>query len=157
MFANGLAGCNGEHSALDGLPVGRLADFIITFQHAPLPQPAAAFHPPHHINFDTNQALEVRLQHSSVLFKKFISTFSFRVLRFDAFGSEIIKKWGVSPDAVVQFALQLTYHKIHGMSLVVLQSLSFGGHFAPITQSEKSENANHRTRVVCSRRLLDQI
>jgi carnitine O-acetyltransferase len=28
VFENGVCGLNGEHSKLDGIPVGRLADFI---------------------------------------------------------------------------------------------------------------------------------
>lgn len=39
---------------------------------------------------------------------------SFCTLEFSDFGKGLIKTWGMSPDAVVQMALQLAFFKLHG-------------------------------------------
>ena len=45
-----------------------------------------------------------------------------RVVTFEGYGKSLIKKFGVSPDAFAQMAIQLAYYKMYGVSRATYES-----------------------------------
>eukprot|EP01063_Lacrimia_lanifica_P012314 TRINITY_DN18928_c0_g1_i1.p1 TRINITY_DN18928_c0_g1~~TRINITY_DN18928_c0_g1_i1.p1 ORF type:complete len:626 (+),score=254.91 TRINITY_DN18928_c0_g1_i1:55-1932(+) len=115
---NGEAGFCGEHGIMDGQPTVTFCDWVLTTlakggvagvdtkgtSGTALARPAEL-----QLNAPT-QAVTA----AGAAFTKLVQSQEFRVLEFNKFGKEGIKKFRVSPDAFCQMAIQLAYKRLHG-------------------------------------------
>lgn len=113
VFKNGKTGINFEHTGVDGSVMLRLIGHIYdTLDKNEYGKPDNK--KIETLNFDLNQKLHGSLFKAQKLFVKHTDNTRTRVLDFTDFGKNQIKKFGVSPDAFVQLALQLAEHKLYG-------------------------------------------
>ncbi|KAJ2852726.1 Carnitine O-acetyltransferase mitochondrial [Coemansia brasiliensis] len=118
---NAKAGFLAEHSSMDGTPTCRLNDYVLdqtlnnkvdlgsTAVRSDLPEPEP-------LRFVTPPKVVRSIEQAAERFNKTIGQHQLRVLQYEAFGKDEIKKLGVSPDAFVQMAIQLGYYKLYGRS-----------------------------------------
>ncbi|KAJ2809195.1 Carnitine O-acetyltransferase mitochondrial [Coemansia guatemalensis] len=118
---NGKAGLLAEHSSMDGTPTCRLSDYILdqtlngkvdlgsTSVRAELAEPEP-------LRFATPPAVVRATEQAAARFDKVVDQHQLRVLQYEAFGKDEIKRLGFSPDAFVQMAIQLGYYKLYGRS-----------------------------------------
>ncbi|KAJ2225730.1 Carnitine O-acetyltransferase mitochondrial [Coemansia sp. RSA 485] len=116
---NGRAGFLGEHSSMDGTPTCRLNDYILdqtlndkvdlgsSNVRADLAQPEP-------LRFVTPPPVVRAVDQAAERFAKVTGQHQLRVLQFEAFGKDELKRLGFSPDGFVQMAIQLGYYKLHG-------------------------------------------
>ncbi|KAJ3278927.1 Carnitine O-acetyltransferase mitochondrial [Borealophlyctis nickersoniae] len=119
VFENGKAGFNGEHSMMDATPTSRLCDWIIDnlakdkINHgspvANTPLPA-----PERLTWELSSDLMQGIEEAGRKFDDVVAKHDVRVVTFEAYGKNLIKKFGVSPDAFAQMAIQLAYFKMYG-------------------------------------------
>ncbi|RKO88367.1 acyltransferase ChoActase/COT/CPT [Blyttiomyces helicus] len=120
IFENGKAGFNGEHSMMDATPTSRMCDWIVesitkdTLNYGPATV-APALPAPTKLNFNLTPALESTIAEAGKKFDAVIDAHDVRVVAFEAYGKKAIKKFGVSPDAYAQMAIQLAYYKMYGV------------------------------------------
>ncbi|KAJ2123491.1 Carnitine O-acetyltransferase mitochondrial [Coemansia sp. RSA 720] len=118
---NAKAGFLGEHSSMDGTPTCRLNDYVLdqTLNNkvdlgsanvrADLSEPEA-------LRFVTPPTVVRAIEQAAGRFSKVVGQHQLRVLQYEAFGKDEIKKLGFSPDGFVQMAIQLGYYKMYGTS-----------------------------------------
>ncbi|KAJ2725477.1 Carnitine O-acetyltransferase mitochondrial [Coemansia sp. Benny D115] len=118
---NGKAGFLGEHSSMDGTPTCRLNDYVLdqtlngkvdlgsSSVRGDLPQPEA-------LRFVTPPAVVRAVEQAQSRFDKIVDQHQLRVLQYEGFGKDEIKRLGFSPDGFVQMAIQLGYYKLNGTS-----------------------------------------
>lgn len=114
---NGAAGFMGEHSMMDGTPTHRLNDYVndvifnskldfsATDVRSDLPDPTP-------INFELNNEIVNAIDQAQRNFRDVIEKHELTVLAYQGYGKGLIKKFKCSPDAYVQMAIQLAYHKM---------------------------------------------
>ena len=126
IFDNGKAGFNGEHSMMDATPTSRICEFICEgldknkFDHGS--PTSAALAPPQKLKFDINPKFKEAIQLAGQKFDTVVEKHDLRVVSFEAYGKNLIKKLGVSPDAYAQMAIQLSYFKMYGKSRATYES-----------------------------------
>lgn len=129
---NGKAGMNGEHSMMDGMPVVRFCDYITNKSYGDVAAQsnskgtnAGGYESANHNVKDIfgDCAAELTSPGSNVNshisqtksnFDKLISAHELEVQSFLGYGSNAIKKMGLSPDAYVQMALQVATYRLWG-------------------------------------------
>ncbi|KAJ2800401.1 Carnitine O-acetyltransferase mitochondrial [Coemansia helicoidea] len=116
---NGKAGMLSEHSCMDGTPTCRLADYVLaetlggrvdlgaSTVRAGLPAPEP-------LRFVTPPALVRAVAEAAGRFDKIVDQHQLRVLQYEGFGKDEIKRLGFSPDGFAQMAIQLGYYKLYG-------------------------------------------
>jgi carnitine O-acetyltransferase len=122
VFKNGKTGINFEHTGVDGSVMLRLVGHIydtidkVFFDEkkAFLQAKEAVLSNLKEIEFDLDDALRQTILIATRSFKRHVKNTQTRVLNFKQFGKNEIKKFGVSPDAFIQLALQLAEHKLYG-------------------------------------------
>jgi carnitine O-acetyltransferase len=107
----------GEHSMMDGTPTLRLNDYIcnVIFKNtipfdtntvrSNLPEPVP-------IRFIVNKLVQEKIDQAQTHFRDVIGSHDLRVLSYQGYGKELIKKFKCSPDAYVQMIIQLAYYKM---------------------------------------------
>ena len=116
---NGVSGFLGEHSMMDGTPTHRLNDYAMhviktnavdhgsaTAQNN-LPEPSE-------ITFKTNSETVSQISAAKAQFKEAADAHDLKVLNYQGFGKNLIKKFRSSPDSFVQMIIQLAYYKMYG-------------------------------------------
>ncbi|KAJ2782835.1 Carnitine O-acetyltransferase mitochondrial [Coemansia javaensis] len=117
---NGKAGLLCEHSSMDGTPTCRLADYVMAQTLGgrvdlgsdavrpglPAPEP---------LRFATPPALVRAVEQAGERFDKVVGQHQLRVLQYEGFGKDEIKRLGFSPDGFAQMAIQLGYYKLYGV------------------------------------------
>ncbi|KAJ1729461.1 Carnitine O-acetyltransferase mitochondrial, partial [Coemansia biformis] len=116
---NGKAGLLSEHSCMDGTPTCRLADYVLDqtlgnrvdlgsdVARAGLPEPEP-------LRFSTPPALVRAIEQAAGRFDKVVGQHQLRVLQYEGFGKDELKRLGFSPDGFAQMAIQLGYYRLHG-------------------------------------------
>lgn len=127
IFENGKAGFNGEHSMMDATPTNRICEFTCMGIHQgkfDLNQssPSTNLPQPEHLNFQITPKIEKAIQIATNQFDAAIEKHDLRVVTFEAYGKNLIKKLGVSPDAYAQMAIQLAFYKMYGVSRATYES-----------------------------------
>lgn len=119
VFDNGKAGFMGEHSMMDATPTSRLCEFILesidknTFNlEAFDSSPDAAL--PSRLLFDIKPPVLEAISKAETAFDDLIKTQDLRAVYCPQYGKNLIKKFGVSPDAFAQMVIQLAYYKLYG-------------------------------------------
>lgn len=116
---NGSSGFLGEHSMMDGTPTHRLNDYVChviktnqvdhgsTTAQSDLPEPSE-------ITFKTPSEIETKIEAAKAQFKELVDGHDLRVMSYQGFGKNLIKKFKSSPDSFVQMIIQLAYYKMYG-------------------------------------------
>eukprot|EP01065_Artemidia_motanka_P048610 TRINITY_DN7863_c0_g1_i1.p1 TRINITY_DN7863_c0_g1~~TRINITY_DN7863_c0_g1_i1.p1 ORF type:complete len:648 (+),score=254.64 TRINITY_DN7863_c0_g1_i1:83-1945(+) len=141
VCADGSAGFNGEHGLMDGTPTTSLCDWVLTQLHqgkvkagtdrGPQPEPTECV-------FTPTQQLKDSIAKAKGSFQKLISGQQMKVLMFDDFGKDQIKKWRVSPDAFAQMAYQLAYTRMTGQRAPTYESCSVRSYLHGRTETIRS-------------------
>ncbi|KAJ2515713.1 Carnitine O-acetyltransferase mitochondrial [Coemansia sp. RSA 1939] len=118
---NGKAGFLGEHSSMDGTPTCRMNDYVLdqTLNNkVDLGNGAvrAGLPAPEQLRFVTPPPVVRAIEEAGNRFKSVVDQHQLRVLQYEGFGKDEIKKLGFSPDGFVQMAIQLGYFKLYGQS-----------------------------------------
>jgi carnitine O-acetyltransferase len=111
---NGYIGFNMEHTGMDGSPISKMIKYIYddTDSNISKNNVKKDIDKPEKLKFVINDELTEMLNIASEKFHDIISDNETRVLVFDQFGTNKIKKFQISPDAFVQLAIQLAQYKI---------------------------------------------
>lgn len=146
VFENGKSGFVGEHSCMDGTPTLRLNEFILGSLAAKkvdlgaprtdetgkgLPEPAE-------LKFEVNDKIKSHVQDAEKAFDELVGKhdmhvrISFirfnlcliceKVLHYEGYGKEYMKKFKTSPDAWAQLVKQLAFQKMNGRPGVCYES-----------------------------------
>ncbi|KAJ3346348.1 Carnitine O-acetyltransferase mitochondrial [Entophlyctis luteolus] len=121
VFDNGVAGFNGEHSMMDATPLNRMCDFVLeglakgTISHGVPPSSGASLAAPEKLTFEVSAPLASEIAIAEKKFEELVGRHELTVVVFDGYGKNAIKKFGCSPDAYAQMAIQLAYYKTYGV------------------------------------------
>ncbi|KAJ1741115.1 Carnitine O-acetyltransferase mitochondrial [Coemansia sp. RSA 1086] len=111
---NARAGFCGEHSMMDGTPTLRLVEHVIAHAlNLPASKPAKSKVEFSKLVFHTPPQIVSAVKSAQSFFAAGVAKQQLRVLNFNAFGKEGIKKLKCSPDAFVQMAIQLAYVRLY--------------------------------------------
>jgi carnitine O-acetyltransferase len=125
---NGTSGFMGEHSMMDGTPTHRLNDYLnmliftnkLDFSD---PSVRSSLPEPLPLTFAVdNEAVQADIQRAVRDFDSIIGQHELRVQAYQGYGKGLIKQFRCSPDAFVQMAIQLAYHKMFGRSRPTYES-----------------------------------
>ncbi|KAI8820719.1 acyltransferase ChoActase/COT/CPT [Fimicolochytrium jonesii] len=128
VMADGRTGVNGEHSPCDALIPAIIADHVV--KHEPATNPASAkqnatMRPPKHLEWITDDKIAQELTDAEKTVAVAIADSDVSILQYNKYGSDFMKKTGKSsPDAYVQMALQLVFHRIHKEFAAVYETAS---------------------------------
>ncbi|MBT5988748.1 choline/carnitine O-acyltransferase, partial [bacterium] len=125
---NGSIAFNIEHTMLDALPVLKLLNFIInhldTSHTLSTPKQTPQNHSVQLLEFKLNTSIQQQLAMAKKDFATASSDIYTKAFEFTGFGSNLIKKAQVSPDAFMQIAFQLTYESIFHEFGTIYESVS---------------------------------
>lgn len=129
VFGNGHAGLCGEHGPVDGAPVARIVDMMVDTERELLASnsvssTATAPLEIRRLTWQTNASLLARISAADEFARRELSSINMHQCVFDAFGKDLIKRLGVSPDAFCQAMLQLAFHRAHGCFAPTYESAS---------------------------------
>jgi len=127
---NGRSGFLGEHSCMDGTPTLRLNEFMLasiatakadlspmrtsdTGKNLPLPK---------EITFVLDSKSKANIRAAEQRFDGLVGEHDLRVLQYEGYGKDYIKKFKASPDAWAQLVKQLAYYKMFDRPGVTYES-----------------------------------
>ncbi|GBC01211.1 hypothetical protein RclHR1_00410038 [Rhizophagus clarus] len=127
VFENGKAGFNGEHSSMDGTPTCRLNDFICNViannkVDYGSPNVRSGLPAPQQLHFNLTSEVLSAISKAEKNYDDLIAKHDLRVLAYEGYGKNVIKKLGASPDAYVQMIIQLAYYKMYGTNRATYES-----------------------------------
>ncbi|TDH68211.1 hypothetical protein CCR75_007893 [Bremia lactucae] len=122
VFENGKAGLLGEHSMLDGMPMARFADNLLSsLQHGQTDlgprgqttqQLERSLIAPKQLTFRFTAQTLRNIVEAEKVFDQTVIDHEVFVQSFYGYGARLIKNFRCSPDAFVQLAIQLAYKKL---------------------------------------------
>lgn len=155
ISGDGFAGINFEHSWGDGVAVLRFfKDIKNDIENKP------RFHPDdidnisineesvEKLNFNIDETIKSKINEETDKFFKWTDNLSLDHLVFDEFGKNDCKKFGVSPDAVMQLAFQLALFKRDNCSVATYESCSTAAFKHGRTETIRS--CTNQTKALCS-------
>ncbi|KAJ3287077.1 hypothetical protein HDU79_005993 [Rhizoclosmatium sp. JEL0117] len=115
VSADGRAGANGEHSPLDALVCAYLMNHAVQFQETKKSTPEMDSVPAvKSLTWVVDASVNEYIEKAKLYAKNLIADSDVKVVNFSKYGADFIKKQvGVSPDAYMQMALQLTFFRLH--------------------------------------------
>ncbi|KZT34375.1 acyltransferase ChoActase/COT/CPT [Sistotremastrum suecicum HHB10207 ss-3] len=122
---NGRSGFLGEHSCMDGTPTLRLNEFMLhslaqnKVSHGTSSRTLPA---PVELKFTLDPSSQKFISEAEKHFDTLIGAHDLYVLQYEKYGKNLIKKYGVSPDAWTQLIKQLAFHKLFGRPGVCYES-----------------------------------
>ncbi|KAK5664662.1 Carnitine O-acetyltransferase mitochondrial [Batrachochytrium dendrobatidis] len=127
IFDNGKAGFNGEHSMMDATPTSRCCEFVCKgLDQGTIDLgynvPSLSLPEPKKLKFDLTPALVQTIEIAKQKFDKQTALHDLRVVVFESYGKNLVKKFQVSPDAYAQMAIQLAYYKMYGVCKATYES-----------------------------------
>jgi carnitine O-acetyltransferase len=111
---------------MDATPTNRICEFVCQgidqnkFDLAG--QVSSSLSAPSLLKFELSPKLSTAIQAATSQFDAAVAKHDLRVVSFEAYGKNQIKKFGVSPDAYAQMAIQLAYYKMYGVSRATYES-----------------------------------
>ncbi|KAI8609540.1 carnitine acetyl transferase [Chytriomyces sp. MP71] len=126
VFDNGVAGFNGEHSMMDATPTSRMCEYILdNLEKGKIDHGEAAgkrLLPPRKLGFDLTASIIRDVRVAEAKFDTLVAEHDLKVVVFEGYGKNLIKKLGCSPDAYAQMAIQLAYFKTYGKCVATYES-----------------------------------
>ncbi|KAJ3057991.1 Carnitine O-acetyltransferase mitochondrial, partial [Quaeritorhiza haematococci] len=127
IFDNGKAGFNGEHSMMDATPTSRICEFILEGLDKGkidlgAPTVASDLDIPSRLEFDLTPDLDRAITWASRKFDALAEQHELRVVVYEGYGKNLVKKLKCSPDAYAQMAIQLAYYKMNGYCVPTYES-----------------------------------
>ncbi|KXS17894.1 acyltransferase ChoActase/COT/CPT [Gonapodya prolifera JEL478] len=127
VWENGKAAFMGEHSMIDATPTAKLVDWVADqIYHNKLSHgtasPVASLQNPVKLEFVLNGELESAVAQSQKAFNELVGKHEVAVLASYAYGKNLVKKMGVSPDALAQMAMQLAFFRMHGVGCATYET-----------------------------------
>ncbi len=129
---NGYGGINVEHVGVDGFVILRYLYEVNKERKerkAEVTNDApSSFQPPTNqspkkLHWELNPEILVEINQNTTEVKDFIAQHETKVLDFQDFGRNFIKNHRLSPDGVVQLAMQIAYVRLHGKIACVYESV----------------------------------
>ncbi len=112
---NGEIGINMEHTGVDGSVMAKFTEWIYNdMDKLVIDNIQTLQNKPKRLEFLLNKDLGEDIENAWDKFENIVSNTQTKTLNFDKFGKDLIKSFGVSPDAFVQLALQLAQYKLYG-------------------------------------------
>lgn len=127
VFDNGKAGFLGEHSMMDATPTSRMCEFILeSIDKKTINLDSNDFLPdaptPSKLVFDIKPPVLEAISKAENAFNDLIKTQDLKAVYCPQYGKNLIKKFGVSPDAYAQMVIQLAYYKLYGTCRATYES-----------------------------------
>ncbi|KIJ55759.1 hypothetical protein M422DRAFT_240375 [Sphaerobolus stellatus SS14] len=117
IFDNNQAGVVGEHSVMDGTPMARMCDEIVSSLHSTSfdhGSPVSSTPPPPQpLDWTITPTLTKAISHADTAGKALLNTQALGY-HLTTYGKASIKKYGVSPDSFAQMLIQLAYYRLVG-------------------------------------------
>ncbi|KAH8356325.1 hypothetical protein KR084_000461, partial [Drosophila pseudotakahashii] len=114
---NGNVGFTYEHSPAEGQPIAMMMDYVVKkLKDDPSYGECGSedFTPAKKIQFcDVSKCVEQWLIIAQKNIDKLAKALQIKVLRFEGYGKDFIKKQRLGPDSFIQIALQLAFFKLH--------------------------------------------
>jgi hypothetical protein len=127
--SNGCSGVNVEHVGIDGFVIMRYLYEVNKErqqQNQEIEQntnTSVEFEPPTKLQWKFSQEILAEIKQAELEVENFISEHETKVLDYQEFGRNLIKNYRLSPDAVVQLAIQLAYVKLRDRIDCVYESV----------------------------------
>lgn len=118
MSADGVPMLSFEHSWGDGIAVVRCGAEtyarVAKGRYAPAAPDEAAAHPPRRLQFEVPASCAAARDTCATEYRAIAKGLDLAQLRFDKWGAQQVKEWGMSPDACAQAAMALAFYKSAG-------------------------------------------
>lgn len=119
VYANGVAGFMGEHSAMDGMPTATMTNWVCaSIAQGKLGQPSGkpvrALPMPASHSFYVSPQTKRDVAASIAAHERAVADHELGVLSYTKYGKNQVKKFKCSPDAFAQMAIQLAYYSMFG-------------------------------------------
>ncbi|XP_061084578.1 choline O-acetyltransferase-like [Conger conger] len=115
---DGACGVVCEHSPFEGIVVVQCAEYLLKYlaESPKLTRCTSARDPPapRRLHWTCSPEVQALLASSADSLHRLVRNLDLNVHKFKIYGKEFIKKQGMSPDAFIQVALQLTFYRCHG-------------------------------------------
>ncbi|VDP10716.1 unnamed protein product, partial [Soboliphyme baturini] len=130
---NGLSGINFEHSWGDGMAVLRLLEEVSLDcrrkkwaepQNTALLKKVDVSQCVRKLEFKLSRGLEELIRKSRESFKKLTERLQLKVLSYDGISRRFLQSKGISPDSLVQLAIQIAFYRIHHEPAATYESCS---------------------------------
>ncbi|KAF8919060.1 acyltransferase ChoActase COT CPT [Mucidula mucida] len=130
VFDNGRSGFLGEHSCMDGTPTLRMNEFVlatIALGKVPLGAPKTQdtgkdLPLPVELTFKVNSQVKDLVNGAANRFDQLVGNHELRVMHYEGYGKNLIKKFKASPDAWAQLVKQLAFYKMYNRPGVTYES-----------------------------------
>ncbi|XP_017109311.2 carnitine O-acetyltransferase-like [Drosophila bipectinata] len=114
---NGNVGFTYEHSPAEGQPIAMMMDYVVKkIKEDPNFGKGGSTNttPAEKIEFcPLNECIEQWLVIAQKNLDKLVNNLQMKVLKFDGYGKDFIKKQRLGPDSFIQIALQLAFYRMH--------------------------------------------
>ena len=127
---NAVAGVTFEHSWGDGVAVLRLFNEIYnetTTNPLPVDTATPPATPPQRLDFALTDSLKKSVDHAKQEIETRCAQLSVNTLQYDRFGKTFLKGVSLSPDAVLQLAIQMAYYRQYKCAAPTYESCSTAG------------------------------
>ncbi|CAG0922940.1 unnamed protein product [Notodromas monacha] len=120
LFKNGCTGNSSDHTPIDAMVNSTIALYVTLSFRAlggewPAERVSRTIWPdPRRLDFVIDEKLETDIARILRGSQALSSTINCKLSHFREFGKGVLKVYGTHPDAFVQAAIQLTYHRMHG-------------------------------------------
>lgn len=125
--ANGCSAINVEHVGIDGFVIMRYLYEVnkerAAQNSALIQDKSVEWEQPQKLQWKFSPEILTEIKQAEAEVESFIYEHEIKVLDFDEFGRNLIKNYRLSPDAVVQLAIQLAYVKLRGRIDCVYESV----------------------------------
>ncbi len=112
---NSVVGINMEHAKMDGSTMTRFMRYLYDHIHSIQGDDREwDIQKPERLDFILNDQIRASIDRGKKRFKEIMQDNEIRVLTFDRFGTNAIKKYKISPDAFVQIAIQWAQYMLFG-------------------------------------------
>uniref|UniRef100_A0A673TP95 Carnitine O-acetyltransferase n=1 Tax=Suricata suricatta TaxID=37032 RepID=A0A673TP95_SURSU len=123
---DGSCGLVYEHAAAEGPPIISLVDHVLEFTKKPelVRSPMVPLPMPRKLRFNITPEIKSDIEKAKQNLSIMIQDLDIIVMVFHHFGKDFPKSEKLSPDAFIQMALQLAYHRIYKQACATYESAS---------------------------------
>ncbi|CAI9714907.1 carnitine O-acetyltransferase-like isoform X1 [Octopus vulgaris] len=121
---DGVSGLNYEHTSAEGVVLVSLIDHALDFclQKKNIVLPAAGVQEPVKLKFNIGHDIQSAIETAKENIDSLIGDVDLTITDYTRFGKEFAKSMKLSPDALVQIALQLAYYRVYSEPCATYES-----------------------------------